>query len=195
MSRLAKKAAEDRLSNFDDISGVVSKGKAIGQVLKISPMDVAFGGIKLVEVFMNQFKEGKKNAKLAGQLLAYTLVIRMPFLTQSVSLIGFSLGTQVIKSCLKTLHQLGANDLIHNVTLMGGAIDRLDRAKSKELWATILSSVISGEVKNVFTKKDYILLMYSICETDQSAGRNKLFTTAFLGNRRTNLLAEEGNND
>ena len=109
------------------------------------------------------------------------MVIGKPFLCQSVSLIGFSLGTQVIKSCLKTLHKLGANDLIQNVTLMGGAIDKLDRDKTKQLWATILSTVIPGEIRNVFTKKDLILLMYSICETDHSAGRNKLFVQQFIG--------------
>ena len=81
---------------------------------------------------------------------------------------GFSLGTQVIKSCLKTLSALGATEIIHNVTFMGGAIDRLDRDKTKLLWSGILSTIIAGEIKNVLTKKDLVLLLYSICETASS---------------------------
>lgn len=40
---------------------------------------------------------------------------------------GFSLGCQVIKSCLKTLDKLGASHIIHEVTFMGGAIDCFDK--------------------------------------------------------------------
>ena len=57
------------------------------------------------------FKVAKANAKLAGKLLACALALRLPFKTQTVSLVGFSLGCQVIKSCLKTLDFIydGAN--------------------------------------------------------------------------------------
>jgi len=51
---------------------------------------------------------------------------------------------------------------------MGGAIDRLDRDKTKELWSNILSSVVAGEIRNVYTKKDLILILYSLCEADFS---------------------------
>ena len=51
---------------------------------------------------------------------------------------------------------------------MGGAIDRLDRDKSKELWSNILSTVVAGEIRNVYTKKDLILFLYSLCEADVS---------------------------
>ena len=123
--------------------------------------------------------------------MAFALATGQPFLTQSVSLVGFSLGNQVIKSCLKTLHMLGATEIIHNVTFMGGAVDRIDRPKSRELWAQILSSILSGEVKNVYTKKDLILLLYSMCETAFSQGRSTVFERRMLGSRRTNLHAEE----
>lgn len=58
---------------------------------------------------------------------------------------------------------------------MGAAIDKLDREKTKGLWSNILSSTVAGEIRNVYTKRDLILIMYSICETDTSAGRNKIF--------------------
>lgn len=176
-------------SNFQ-IKKALSAGGVLAAAATFGPVDVILGCVALTEVFMNMFKDGKKNAKLAGQLLGYTLAMRRPFLTQSVSLIGFSLGTQVIKSCLKTLHALGASQIIHNVTFMGGAIDRLDRAKTRHLWTSVLSTVVAGEIKNVRTKKDLILILYSICETTESQGRNDIFNSQFVEARRTNLLAD-----
>lgn len=90
------------------------------------------------------FKKSKANAKLAGILLACTLALRDPFRGQSVSLLGFSLGCQVIKSCLKTLLFLGATDVIHNVTFLGAAIDRPDKHKNRQKIVAVFSQVISG---------------------------------------------------
>ena len=58
------------------------------------------------------FKESKMNAKVAGALLACSLALREPFQSQSISIVAFSLGNQVMKTCLKTLAELGANDVI-----------------------------------------------------------------------------------
>ena len=55
--------------------------------------------------------------------MACALVAGYMFKNQTVSLMGFSLGCQVIKSCLKTLELFGARDIIHEVTLLGGAVD------------------------------------------------------------------------
>ena len=85
-----------------------------------------------------------------------------------MSLVGFSLGNQVIKTCLKELSRLGANHIIHNVTFLGAAIDRIDRDKTKYLWADILGTVLPGEIKNVYTSNDWILIYYSACELAQS---------------------------
>jgi hypothetical protein len=54
----------------------------------------------------SDFGIARAEAKAAGQLLGYVLATRYPFRTQSVSFIGHSLGCQVIKSCLKALHEL-----------------------------------------------------------------------------------------
>lgn len=78
------------------------------------------------------FWTAQNNAKTAGKLLGIALALRRPFSTQTVSLIGFSLGSQVIKSCLEMLHYiyepifkmgggLAKCDLIQDVTFMGGA--------------------------------------------------------------------------
>ena len=65
-----------------------------------------------------------------------------------------------MKTCLKTLLELGANDVIQNVTFLGAAIDRPDKAKTRWKMANVFSSTISGEIKNVFTKNDWILFLY-----------------------------------
>ena len=44
----------------------MSSGKMMAEVVNIGPVDIVLGGLGLTEVFMDQFKAGKKNAKLAG---------------------------------------------------------------------------------------------------------------------------------
>lgn len=50
------------------------------------------------------FSKCRLEAKLSGKLLACALALGQPFQSQTISLIGFSLGCQVVKTCLKTLH-------------------------------------------------------------------------------------------
>ena len=90
----------------------------------------------------NIFMDAKKKAKIAGKMLGCALALSYPFETQSITLVGFSLGTQVIKSCLKTLHSLGAlsrgqNSIIQNVVFMGGAIN-FDGLGKEVKWKKIL---------------------------------------------------------
>ena len=66
-----------------------------------------------------------------------------------------------MKSCLKTLAEIGANNVIQNVTFLGAAIDLPDKEKTREKMASVFSSTISGEMKNVHTTKDLILISYS----------------------------------
>ena len=49
------------------------------------------------------FVHAIKMAQLSGKLLAHALILQFPFVNQSISLVGFSLGTQVIFSCLEEL--------------------------------------------------------------------------------------------
>lgn len=56
-----------------------------------------------------------------------------------------------MKTCLKTLAELGATNVIQNVTFLGAAIDLPDKAKTREKMAKVFSSTISGELKNVYT--------------------------------------------
>lgn len=58
------------------------------------------------------FKEARLIAKETGKILAIALANGWPFIKQTVSLVGFSLGGQVIKSCIKCLHKLGVKDVV-----------------------------------------------------------------------------------
>jgi hypothetical protein len=74
-------------------------------------------GIKFAKDFANDtrevFKDTRLKAKLSGKMLAHFLSAENSiFKGQSVSLVGFSLGTQVIKSTLNRLAKLGKTDLI-----------------------------------------------------------------------------------
>ena len=134
------------------------------------------------------FQKAKLKAKWAGKLLACALALHMPFKTQTVSLIGFSLGTQVIKSCLKTLHEiyeypceppLGprlAPDIIQSVTLLGGACHF---SKNKRKYKEIFLYIVNGSLKNVYSRNDRILYLYMVSELClNSIGRNPITLTS-----------------
>ena len=73
------------------------------------------------------------------------------------------------------LDKIGANDIIQNVTLMGGAAHF--KPAKEEQWVRIFSTVVNGSVKNLHTKKDLILLLYMISQKRQSAlGRGAAFS-------------------
>jgi hypothetical protein len=71
--------------------------------------------------FSDLFKHCIESAKVCGKMLAYSLVLRYPFKNQSISLIGFSLGTQIIMSCVEELYNLKAYGLVNNIYLLAGA--------------------------------------------------------------------------
>ena len=52
----------------------------------------ALSGQEFIQGPINTFKDSKGNAKVAGALLGCILALREPFHSQSVSLVGFSLG-------------------------------------------------------------------------------------------------------
>jgi hypothetical protein len=62
-----------------------------------------FWSINICRQIEALFKEAKKLAKETGRLLGVALACGWPFTKQTVSLLGFSLGGQVVKSCLKCL--------------------------------------------------------------------------------------------
>lgn len=154
-------------------SGPLSR---VGTAILASQCALEFKGIR------DLFQDAKKKAKLAGKLLACALALRMPFKTQTVSLVAFSLGTQVVKSCLKTLHQIYGSpsepplaqglppDIIQSATLLGGASHF---AKNRPKYRSIFLYTVNGAVKNTYSRNDRILYLYMASELClNSIGRN-----------------------
>ena len=124
---------------------------------------------------------------MTGELLACSLAIGYPFYTQSVSLLGYSLGCQVTKSTLKTLHALEAHNVVQNVTFMAAAVDIFDKPKIEQRWVSLFSQTISGTITNAYSKSDAILLFYSTSQWDWALGRSPVFSKKAIV--RKNLLA------
>jgi len=73
-----------------------------------------FFGYKIITLpfdYKDIFMQSIEVAKKSGKLLAHSLMMQFPFINHSISLIGFSLGTQVIYSCLEELKAHGADNI------------------------------------------------------------------------------------
>ena len=92
------------------IGGNVAITYATGGTLSL--LSTILLGSKGGMIMHDLFNSTKQMAKFSGELLACALAIGFPFYTQSVSLLGFSLGCQVIKSALKTLNSFEANNVV-----------------------------------------------------------------------------------
>ncbi|CAI2383180.1 unnamed protein product [Moneuplotes crassus] len=101
------------------------------------------------------FTESVEMAKISGRILAHSLMAQFPFKDCSISLIGFSLGTQVIYSCLEELEMYSCDYIINNVYLLGGAVS----VESPKEWEQALS-VVNGITQNCYCTNDYILQLY-----------------------------------
>ena len=126
------------------------------------------------------FKDSMKNSKSSGKLLAHALYMQYPFVNKSISLIGFSLGTQVIWSWLEELEKLGAYSIskcslfnlciVYNVYLLGGAFSISDNDKfSRSL------DVVRGKVVNAYSFYDIALLVYTGITFSPPIGRTPIF--------------------
>jgi len=96
------------------------------------------------KLFQSAVKESKKTGKMLARLLMNKFMGK-----GSISLTGFSLGCQVILSCLEELNVHRKDDLIHNVTFLGGAVDY------KSFEHAFRS--VSGTIYNFYTSKDFVL--------------------------------------
>lgn len=110
--------------------------------------------------FWNIFSTGlkiwecKENAIKTGKALAKILTDNFIFKNKSISLLGFSMGTEVIVNCLDELKRLGAYGVIQNIYLLGGAaID-----EPADVWNQRLK-VVSGRIVNVNCKTDCALIL------------------------------------
>ena len=138
------------------------------------------------------FLSSMNNAKISGKLLAHALYMQYPFVNKSISLIGFSLGAQVIWSWLEELEKLGAYSIskcslsnlciVYNVYLLGGAFSISDNDKfSKSL------DIVRGKVVNAYSFLDLVLLIYTGITFSAPIGRTPIFDIL----SKENLTEEE----
>mmetsp|Transcript_39948 Transcript_39948/g.61116 ORF Transcript_39948/g.61116 Transcript_39948/m.61116 type:complete len:145 (-) Transcript_39948:196-630(-) len=132
---------------------------------------------KVLDLFLTVKRESKR----AGRLLAACLATAVPFKFHSVSLVGFSLGCQVVKSCCRALDKLTGESsitesgghrsrVLTTITFMGGAVS----FKKTEVWAQIFRRVATGEVRNIYSEGDSILSIFENLVKKVSIGRQEL---------------------
>lgn len=133
------------------------------------------------ENMQKMITNNRKISKIYGKFLAYILATRSVFKFHSVSLLGYSLGCNVIKHCLKELKKLSTNgikvnEIINNVIFIGGACKLEENDKHKNIFETI-----SGKVINCFSFYDNIIKNY--------------YSIDSVGTRRINQLKKDNNQE
>ncbi|PGH10196.1 hypothetical protein AJ80_07555 [Polytolypa hystricis UAMH7299] len=105
---------------------------------------------KLSYLIDNPWNVSLVRANAAGLIMADSIMARN-LGKRPITLLGFSLGSRVIFSCLKELAKHGAHGLIQNVYLFGSPIvaNRDEYLKA--------SSVVSGRFVNGYASNDWIL--------------------------------------
>ncbi len=117
-------------------------------------------------------KNNKRISKLYGKFLAYIIASKLIFKYQTISFIGFSLGCNVIKFCLKELNKIknsgvnNINNIINNIIFIGGGCKFSENDKHKEMF-----SLISGKVINVYCDNDELIKKYY---SEKSIGIRKI---------------------
>ena len=101
----------------------------------------------------------KKISKFYGKLLAYILVSREIFKFQTINLVGYSMGCNVIKYCLIEMNKINKNlncdEIINNVVFICGSIN-IKTDKYPDIFERI-----AGKIINIFSKVDNDLIQYN----------------------------------
>eukprot|EP00347_Sterkiella_histriomuscorum_P001838 403370484 len=142
--------------------------RVITNLMKISRVFMPLNDIHQI------FKNAKQRSKVTGKLLGISIALGNPFYGKTISLLGFSFGCQVIKSCLKVLYKLGINDRIHNVTFICGT-NTLHSKSDHYKWERILHNVVRGQIKNLYSQSDVLLILYTMLEKQKSIGCTQVY--------------------
>jgi len=106
--------------------------------------------LKMATSIDNPFAVARNRSEKAGEVLADALINKAQG-ERPVTLIGYSLGSRVIYSCLRSLAERKAFGLIENVVFIGSPIP-----STPDNWR-VMRSVIAGKAFNVYSSNDYIL--------------------------------------
>ncbi|KAJ5773045.1 hypothetical protein N7457_007941 [Penicillium paradoxum] len=116
----------------------------------MSAVMLPLGLLKVAGIVDNPFSVAKARADKAGEVLADALINKAQG-ERPVTLIGYSLGSRLIFSCLQSLEKRNAYGLVESVIMMGSPTP-----SNTEHWQKI-RSVVSGRVVNVFSENDSVL--------------------------------------
>lgn len=106
--------------------------------------------LKMATSIDNPFSVARNRSEKAGEVLADALINKAQG-ERPVTLVGYSLGSRVIYSCLKSLAERKAFGLIESVVFIGAPVP-----SDSNNWK-VMRSVVSGRVINVYSENDYIL--------------------------------------
>ncbi|KAE8449264.1 hypothetical protein EG329_008431 [Mollisiaceae sp. DMI_Dod_QoI] len=106
--------------------------------------------LKMATSLDSPFAVARNRSEKAGEVLADALINRAQG-ERPVTLIGYSLGSRVIYSCLKSLAERKAFGIVENVIFIGSPIP-----SNSNNWR-VMRSVVSGKMFNVYSENDYIL--------------------------------------
>lgn len=116
----------------------------------MSALVLPVGLMKVAGIADNPFSVAKARSDKAGEVLADALINKVQG-ERPVTLIGYSLGSRVIYSCLQTLAKRHAYGLVETAILMGSPTpsDTPD-------WRC-MRRVVSGRLVNVYSENDAVL--------------------------------------
>lgn len=106
--------------------------------------------LKVSKIVDNPFSVAKSRADKAGLVLADALINRAQG-ERPVTLMGYSLGSRMVYSCLMSLAERRAFGLVERAVLIG-----TPAPSDSSVWRA-MRSVVAGRLVNVYSENDYIL--------------------------------------
>ncbi len=146
-------------------------GKTVINVVTSSYLSIV-NDVKGYANASNSFLRARQTAKTCGKFLAHLICSRKFYKLQTINLVGFSLGSQVIKSCIKEIYNLSQRDksyrnIVQNVVFVAGATQFNNMSK----WREIFDRVVAGRVINCYGKNDNILkFLFKIATLNRAIG-------------------------
>ena len=125
-------------------------GGIIGKILKEIPLGLTQLLTTAHTETCKNWSETYEQAQVTGRNLAHCLARSHVFEGHAVSLVGFSLGTQVVMSCVYELERIKKPNILYEVLIMGGV------AHIDDFYDSSLSSV-SHRIINCYCRTDEIL--------------------------------------
>lgn len=147
----------------------IKKTMALLSMASDDPVDEIIMKMVAGIALATSFYSAQCRAVATGKVLAILLRDRWVINKAPVSFIGFSLGTQVITSCLQQLAEWKVK-IVQDVTFMGSAVDGNDMNSLIQA-----SEAINGRFINVFSYRDLVLkYMFNIVYSSKAVGLGPL---------------------